>query len=431
MAIFDVLAYNMTGLRPWLYRLSFYRRVTAMSTSGEESDGSTLGNSTARTSRNTFNEGGGSNSVFPRTGSLQEAQHQSDHSPDVNTHNASLRLPNTQDTAPWDVVLSALTELRADVNKLKKDRLPPYASRVNEGASTSQGEGTQPMGSPGSSFSGFPEPEHDGEALTGQSFGDSVLRYNAKVFGPPDTDSEEIDQQVAEMVNFLFTKGMRVEDYKLICEDVVLKKPKNCHALTPVECNPEVLDALRSDAKKTDHRLKDVSKDILRAATILTKSLLALDKVAQDVDHPVVAREVGLISGALALLGNATYKNNLARRYVMKREINNKYTHLCTDKVPVTRYLFGDDVSHSAKQIEETEKLRNKFMTKKLLSTWTFAAGRTRGYWGSTSARGAYRFQPYGQPRQGSRAAPRHPTTRHDAGPKNAKGRGQHRPHQQ
>ncbi|MPC60652.1 hypothetical protein E2C01_054707 [Portunus trituberculatus] len=81
------------------------------------------------------------------------------------------------------------------------------------------------------------------------------------------------------MVSFLFTDGMRGEDYKLICEDDITKRPKNCKALAPVDCNPEVLDALRSDTK-TDHRLQNVSKDILRAATIVTKSLLVLDKVA-------------------------------------------------------------------------------------------------------------------------------------------------------
>ncbi|MPC76054.1 hypothetical protein E2C01_070455 [Portunus trituberculatus] len=101
---------------------------------------------------------------------------------------------------------------------------------------------------------------------------------------------------------------MRGEDYKLICEDDITKRQKNCHALAPVVCNPEVLDALRSDAKKTDHRLQDVSKDILRAATIVMKYLLALNKVAQDEDLPKVAQEVGVLNGAMALLGNANYK---------------------------------------------------------------------------------------------------------------------------
>ncbi|MPC61451.1 hypothetical protein E2C01_055523 [Portunus trituberculatus] len=198
----------------------------------------------------------------------------------------------------------ALAELRDEVNKLKRDRLPPTSTlcRVNEEASTSQG--MQHNGSPVHNFAGFSDPICEAGALTEQNFSDSVLMHNAKLFGPLDMVSEDIDQQVAEMVNFLFTDEMRGEDYKLICEDDITKRPKNCHALTPVVCNPEVLNALRSDTKKTDHLLQDVSKDILRADTIVTKSLLALDKVAQDADLPEVAREMGMLNRALALLGN-------------------------------------------------------------------------------------------------------------------------------
>lgn len=152
-----------------------------------------------------------------------------------------------------------------------------------------------------------------------------------------DTASEDIEQQVAEMLNFLFTNSMSGDDYKLICEDEVIKSQKNCHILAPV--------ALRTDATKNDFCLEEVNKDILKAATIIMKSLLALDKVTQDEDRPMVVYEVGMINGALVLLGNANYKSNLASQFAKKREINHKYTHICSEKVPVTCFLFGDDVS--------------------------------------------------------------------------------------
>ncbi|MPC54113.1 hypothetical protein E2C01_048020 [Portunus trituberculatus] len=160
------------------------------------------------------------------------------------------------------------------------------------------------------------------------------------------------------------------------------------------------------------------------------KSLLALDKVAQDEDLPEVAREVGVLNGALALLGNANYKN-LARRFAMKCEINHKYAHLCSSKVPITRFLFGDDVSQSAKQTEDSEKLKNKFIAKKLTSTWPFTGTRTRGYWGSPSHRSFSRYQPHGQLWYGAKCAQWHYTTCQDSFLKNARSRGQHQPQQQ
>ncbi|MPC29420.1 hypothetical protein E2C01_022650 [Portunus trituberculatus] len=110
---------------------------------------------------------------------------------------------------PWDVVLTALVELRDEVNKLKRDRLPPapMPCRVNEGASTSQG--TQHNSSPVHNFTGFLDPICEAGVVTEQNFSDSVLMHNAKIFGPLDMVSEDIDQQVADIVNFLLTDGMR------------------------------------------------------------------------------------------------------------------------------------------------------------------------------------------------------------------------------
>ncbi|MPC48758.1 hypothetical protein E2C01_042541 [Portunus trituberculatus] len=90
--------------------------------------------------------------------------------------------------------------------------------------------------------------------------------------------------------------------------------------------------------------MKDISKDIIKAATILTKSLMVLDKIAQ------------------------TGQPDVPHEFIIKHEINQKYIHLCSDKVPMTRLLFGDDVSQSAKHIDDPEKLRSKIATRKLLA---------------------------------------------------------------
>lgn len=125
----------------------------------------------------------------------------------------------------------------------------------------------------------------------------------------------------------------------------------------------------------------------------------------------MVAQEVGMINGALALLGDANHKNNLARRFVMKQ----KYSHLCSDRVPMTRFLFGDDVSQPAKHIEESEKLKHKITAKKPPATWRYAEGRTRVFLGKTSHRGfSSRFQPYGLHKLASRGSQRPTSARHD-----------------
>ena len=138
---------------------------------------------------------------------------------------------------------------------------------------------------------------------------------------------------------------------------------------------------MKRPALAKSQRIKFADAVRVKAGTILTKSLLALDQVAQESAHPVVEREVNNINGALALLGHANHKNNLARRFVLKKEINQKYSHLCSDKLPMSRLLFGDDVSQSTRQIEESEKLKHKLAAKKTTPVpWRFTSGKSRGF---------------------------------------------------
>lgn len=343
---------------------------------------------------------------------------------------ARARAPSADPTPPWNAVLDALAELRRDVDQLKgvRSASSPTCTVVNAGAGTSS-EHRQAR-SP-ASFSGFHDSCSDEGKRLDQTQSCSALLHGAMNFGPPELVSGDIDPKVAEMVNFLFDNGLREEDYKAICEDEIVKRPANCSALAPVDCNPQVLEALRKDAKRADFRLKDVNKDIQRAATIIVKSLLVLDKVAQDECNTVISQEVGMINGALALLGNANHKNNLARRFIMKRELNQKYSHLCSDRVPMSRFLFGDDVSQSAKHIEESEKLKNKIAAKKPSSPWKFAGGRAKGVWGKPMHKGfSSRFQPYIPQRPAYRAGQRLAPTRQDTESKNGKGRAQYKPRQ-
>lgn len=166
------------------------------------------------------------------------------------------------------------------------------------------------------------------------------------------------------------------------------------------------------------------------AGSILSESLIALDRLPQVDGHPVVVREVTLLHGALALLGNAHHRTNLARRFIMKREFN-KYSHLCSDKLTLTRFLFGDDVSQSARQIEETSRLRNKFSVKAAPVAWKFTGGRSRPFWGRSTRRGfADGFQPYKTQRQANRSGQRHSSTCLASDLQTARGRGLPRPRQ-
>ncbi|MPC48717.1 hypothetical protein E2C01_042499 [Portunus trituberculatus] len=140
--------------------------------------------------------------------------------------------------APWSVVLDALAGLWGEVEALKADRqrLPPSAGSVRApvGDSTLGTQGSSPSCSP-ANFSGFSARVSDDEDMSVlAATADSALIRATKAFGPTDMVSADIDHRVAEMVNFLFDNGLREEDYKAICEDEIVKRPNNCHALVPL-----------------------------------------------------------------------------------------------------------------------------------------------------------------------------------------------------
>ncbi|KAH3775300.1 hypothetical protein DPMN_176701 [Dreissena polymorpha] len=54
---------------------------------------------------------------------------------------------------------------------------------------------------------------------------------------------------------------------------------------------------------------------------------------------------------------------NLTREDFLRPELNAEYSHLCNHSRPVISYLFGDDVSKSARELEDSAKITNrKFM---------------------------------------------------------------------
>ncbi|MPC66087.1 hypothetical protein E2C01_060229 [Portunus trituberculatus] len=171
-------------------------------------------------------------------------------------------------------------QLKGEVAKLTAAHSP--APQMQQMTSQAGPSGLQAATSP-TNFSGFVSStdEEEGEVRDIPHRG-SVLLQAATVLGSTDSVDVNIDPKVAAMVNIFFEKGLQEEDYKSITENSVTRRPNNCPALAPVECNPQFLATLKTDAKKVDSRLTEISADIISAGTILTKSLLELHRLAQN-----------------------------------------------------------------------------------------------------------------------------------------------------
>ena len=88
----------------------------------------------------------------------------------------------------------------------------------------------------------------------------------------------------------------------------------------------------------------------------------------------------------------------MLRRDLLKPELRNEYNHLCTHSLPYTNQLFGDDVSKTAKEIEECSKMGYKLQYGSGRGAYGFfrprgGRGRGRGLTRGFRGRGSSEYQ--------------------------------------
>ena len=87
---------------------------------------------------------------------------------------------------------------------------------------------------------------------------------------------------------------------------------------------------------------------------------------------------------ALSLLTHVNYELNMQRRQLMNPDIGKDYASLCSQQIPFTDYLFGDDLQKQLKDIGDVNKIGAKVRVSR---------GPQRSssdYGNSTSSRGSF-----------------------------------------
>jgi hypothetical protein len=150
---------------------------------------------------------------------------------------------------------------------------------------------------------------------------------------------------------------MEKEQYNDLVKDEKTPRPENsCEGLKIVKTNQLVWDIIPTFSLTCDKKMQNIEKTLVKAATILTKVVDKMAKLDTDENSEVLDN----CNDTIALLGYANRQINLARRDFMKPDLDTNYVHLCAQSVPYTSYLFGDDVSKAAKDIEDTRKIGSR-----------------------------------------------------------------------
>lgn len=228
----------------------------------------------------------------------------------------------------------------------------------------------------------------------------------AKRFKSSEICSKDIDAVLAANVNELFRQGMEEEQYSTIVKDEVTPRPGNCDSLVTVKLNQLVWDIVSPVARSKDKKLQNVETSLVKAACIVTKtvdSAAEMEKEAKENGYDI-GPIIDSCNDALALLGHANRQLNMARRDFLKPELkNDTYSHIFSHSIPFTDQLFGDDVSKTAREIEEFSKIGHKLQYNPVRGSLRRPGFRSRYRGSGRGVRGRGSYGSYGTSDYGGR----------------------------
>ena len=68
---------------------------------------------------------------------------------------------------------------------------------------------------------------------------------------------------------------------------------------------------------------------------------------------------------SLSFIGNASFQVSLKHRELLKTDLSRNFRSHCSLSTPLSRFLFGDELSKSVKDISRANKIMAKVMPKK------------------------------------------------------------------
>ena len=197
------------------------------------------------------------------------------------------------------------------------------------------------------------EDEQNGDAS------DKLLQEIEEEYSNDDKSGPDVNVHLANLVNKRFAG--KLKEAKLKEKFELYVRPGNCDKLKVPLVNHELWGKLRPPVKSQDLRLANVQQTIVKATVALTEATDQITKVKGNIEGK--QKIISSLTDSLALLGHATYDLSLRRRDIMRPSINKELRALCSQQIPVTEFLFGDDVQGSLKTIKECNNIGRSTVT--------------------------------------------------------------------
>ena len=122
------------------------------------------------------------------------------------------------------------------------------------------------------------------------------------------------------------------------------------------QVNPEIWGKLNRFTWLNDLKLSRVQEQVTKVGHILVKNTEHLLRAKSD-SSCSLNDPARMNIDALALLGHAAHELTQRWRESIKPHLHKDYSTLCSTTVPVTKFLFGDDLQTELTHIKATNKI--------------------------------------------------------------------------
>ena len=169
--------------------------------------------------------------------------------------------------------------------------------------------------------------------------------------GPP------ISQKLADIINKRWSE--KLGEHKLHEKRDKYPRPTNCERMIVPRVIPEVWARIDHNVKQLDLRASSIQANLVKVGAILARSTDKLPLAQAEVTSSEIKALITFNTDAMPLLGHASRDFSQRRRETLKPHLNKEYATLCASHMPITSFLFGDDLQAQLTSIRATNGVSN------------------------------------------------------------------------
>ncbi|CAB3990622.1 Hypothetical predicted protein [Paramuricea clavata] len=174
-------------------------------------------------------------------------------------------------------------------------------------------------------------------------------------------ETERTGDPVSDKLALIANKrwNHKLSDDKLKEKAEKYPRPANCDKVVSPRVNPEIWAKLTRAVRGEDHKLFRVQTQLSTVTNLVVQATDMLLKAKSDPKSLKIDDLVRMNTDAVALVSHASHELAQKRREIIRPHLHRDYIELCSQEVPVTSLLFGDDLQTELTRIRATNKIGN------------------------------------------------------------------------